>query len=152
VRGDSYHYVKVTDLKSDCSGQWPGADLDAVGAIGAALTINLDASVLFDFNKAQLKPEAKEALTTAAATIAAQPVAAAIQVAGHTDNVGSASYNQRLSQARATAVKKFLAAVPALAGRAMSVKGYGATRPLASNDTDEGRQKNRRVEVVVRPR
>lgn len=71
----------MTDLKSGCSGSYPGADIDAVGAIGSTFQISLDASVLFEFNKSDLRPRAQAALTDAAAKIAACPPTQACRVA-----------------------------------------------------------------------
>jgi outer membrane protein OmpA-like peptidoglycan-associated protein len=147
--GDRYRYVRITDLKSGCSGNYPGADIDAVGAIGSAFQISLDASVLFDFSKSDLLPRAQAALTDAAAQIAARTGAVAIE--GHTDNVGADDYNLKLSRSRADAVRAFLLARPELKGRTIMARGQGARNPRATNTTDEGRQQNRRVEIVISP-
>ena len=149
--GDHYRFVMVTDLKRACGAPYPGADVDAIGAIGSALRLSFDASVLFDFNQSALRPEAQAALTDAAARIATYPEAA-VTVEGHTDNVGAAAYNATLSQARAESVRAFLLSRPELRGRTIAATGLGATRPVASNATDAGRQQNRRVEIVVTPR
>jgi len=69
-------------------------------------------------------------------------------VAGHTDSVGTDSYNQGLSERRANAVKDYLTAQGIKASR-LTARGYGESRPVASNDTDEGRAENRRVELIV---
>lgn len=102
--------------------------------------------VLFDFNKASLKPESDAILTRVAKLLAAQP-ALKLEVQGHTDSVGSDDYNQKLSEARAASVVAWLGAHGVAAGRLTS-KGYGETRPVASNDNDDGRAKNRRVEIA----
>jgi OOP family OmpA-OmpF porin len=149
--GERYHYVRLIDLKSDCRSPFPGADIDAVGAIGAALDISFDASVLFDFDKSSLKPQAQTALIDAAKKLA-RFAGTPITVEGHTDSIGGADYNMKLSQTRAEAVSAFLLSRPELRGRAIAAKGFGATRPIAANDTDEDRQKNRRVEIVINPR
>jgi len=146
--GERFSHVRITDLKRACGAPYPGADIDAIGAIGAAVTIAIDAAVLFGFDQSTLLPKAESALVDAAGRIAAFS-AATVTVEGHTDNVGSADYNLRLSQARAEAVRKFLLARPELAGRAIAARGLGATRPAADNGTEEGRQANRRVEIVI---
>jgi outer membrane protein OmpA-like peptidoglycan-associated protein len=146
--GERYRYVKVTDLKSACTGQHPGADIDAIGAIGSALAISLDASMLLGFDESTLRPDAQAALLEAVNRLATFG-AAAITVEGHTDNVGTADYNLKLSQARADAVRSFLLSRPELKGRAITAKGFGALRPVAPNTTDEGRRSNRRVELVI---
>lgn len=71
-----------------------------------------------------------------------------IEVAGHTDNTGDAEANQALSQTRAQAVYDFLTGKGIAAGR-LNPKGYGQTKPIDSNDTEEGRQKNRRTEFQI---
>jgi OmpA-OmpF porin, OOP family len=147
-KGQRYRYVRLTDMKSGCSGPWPGADIDAVGAIGAALTLSLNASVLFDFNESTLKAASKQSLQEAADQLAAYPQSA-IAVEGHTDNVGSSAYNQKLSTARAESVRTFLLADSRLAALQITATGFGAERPIAENATDEGRQLNRRVEIVL---
>ncbi len=146
--GERFNYVKVTDLRKACGGQYPGADIDAIGAIGAAVAIAIDASVLFGFGESALLPQAQSALVDAAARIATF-MGAAVTVEGHTDNVGAADYNLRLSQARAEAVRAFLLSQPELKGRAIAARGLGATRPVGGNVTEEARQKNRRVEIVI---
>ena len=148
--GDRFRYVRVTDLKSQCGGPYPGADIDAIGAIGSAFQIALDAAVLFEFGKSELRPQAQSALIEAAAKIAAQQ-GPTIMVEGHTDNVGTDDYNLKLSQARAQTVRAFLLARPELKGRTIAATGLGAQRPAASNGTDAGRQLNRRVEIVIGP-
>jgi OmpA-OmpF porin, OOP family len=148
--GDSYRFVRVTDLKRACGGPYPGADVDAIGAIGSALRLSFDASVLFDFDRSDLRPEAQAALIDAAAKIAAHPDAA-VTVEGHTDDVGADGYNAKLSQARAESVRAFLLSRPELRGREIAATGLGATRPVTSNATEAGRRQNRRVEIVVSP-
>jgi OOP family OmpA-OmpF porin len=71
-----------------------------------------------------------------------------VEVAGHTDSVGSEEYNQGLSERRANTVRDYLASKGINASR-LTARGYGEGRPVASNDTSEGRQENRRVELVV---
>jgi outer membrane protein OmpA-like peptidoglycan-associated protein len=149
--GERYRFVRVTDLKRACGAPYPGADVDAVGAIGSALQLSLDASVLFEFDQSTLLARAQSALVDAAATVAAHP-GAAIVVEGHTDNRGGDAYNARLSQARAESVRTFLLARPELKGFDITARGFGAARPVAPNDSDAGRQQNRRVEIVVTPR
>lgn len=148
--GQVFHYVRLTDLKSGCNGSWPGADIDAVGAIGSIIQFSLSSSVLFDFNKSDLKPEARDELTRIAAEIQKYP-GATIVVEGHTDAIGTTERNQALSLERAGAVRAFLGSA-GLQEFAFDVRGYGESRPIASNDSDEGRAKNRRVVILVVPR
>jgi OmpA-OmpF porin, OOP family len=149
--GERFRYVRVTDLKRGCGGPYSGADVDAIGAIGSTLQLSFDASVLFDFNRSELKPEAQAQLSEAATRVAAY-TNATVTVEGHTDNVGTDAYNARLSLARATSVRAFLLSRPELRGRTIGVEGFGASRPVAPNGTDDGRQRNRRVEILVTPR
>jgi outer membrane protein OmpA-like peptidoglycan-associated protein len=102
--------------------------------------------VLFDFNKATLKPESDSVLQTVLALLH-KDVTLKLDVQGHTDNVGDDAYNQTLSEARAKSVMAWLTA-HGIAGARLSFKGFGKTVPVASNDSDEGRAKNRRVEIA----
>ena len=101
----------------------------------------------FEFDKATLKPEAMDVLDQAAALLKKHE-RVVVEVAGHTDSKGSEEYNQGLSERRATAVKDYLNSKGVKASRLTS-RGYGESRPVASNDTDEGRAENRRVELIV---
>ncbi len=102
--------------------------------------------VLFDFNKSTLQPASDGPLQQVAALLTANP-SLHIEVQGHTDNVGGDDYNQKLSEARAAAVLAWLTKHKVVGAR-MSAKGYGKTKPVADNATDEGRMKNRRVEIA----
>ena len=103
--------------------------------------------VLFD--SASYTPElgAREKLAKISGILLAHP-GLALQIEGHTDSVGSDEFNQQLSERRASSVRDFLTeqGVPA---SSMTAHGFGKTQPVASNDTAEGRQRNRRVELVV---
>lgn len=103
--------------------------------------------VNFDFDKANIRPDAEPILDAAVATLEAeQPVH--IVVEGYTDSTGSEQYNQALSVRRATAVRDYLEKKGIAADR-MTIEGFGETMPVASNDTAEGRAQNRRVELRV---
>lgn len=110
------------------------------------LIVNMS-DVLFDTGKYSLKPPTQVKLAKISGILLSHP-GLTIQIEGHTDSVGSDEFNQKLSEQRADAVRDFLASqgVPA---SSMTAKGFGKTDPIASNDTPEGRQKNRRVELVV---
>ena len=105
--------------------------------------------VTFDFNKATIKP-ASEVVLARAASVLKEKSGFAVEVQGHTDNVGSDDYNQKLSQARAESVKLWLGSHRSDAAR-LSSKGYGKTQPVADNNSDFGRVKNRRVALVKSP-
>ena len=135
-----------------------GSSLSAQGSslsgteTGFNIQINLSSDVLFDFDKAELKPEADAELQKAADVIR-QKGKGLILIIGYTDSKGSDAYNQRLSLARAQAVKNWFEAKGL--NQNYQVKGQGATNPVAPNthpdgsDNPEGRAKNRRVEIIV---
>ena len=102
--------------------------------------------VLFDFNKSTLQPASDGILTQVATMMMANP-SLNIEVQGHTDNVGADAYNQTLSEARARSVMTWLAQHGVAASR-MTAKGYGKTQPVADNNSEDGRMKNRRVEIA----
>jgi len=105
--------------------------------------------ILFDTGKSTLKPESKAELD-AIGKILIQVPDTKIQVAGHTDNVGSEKLNMKLSEERALAVKDYLLQnFPQLEAEHYSARGYGESKPIASNDTKEGRAENRRVEFAI---
>lgn len=103
--------------------------------------------VNFDFNKANIRPDAAGILREAA-TIVKDNAAVRISVEGHTDAIGSDEYNLKLSLRRATAVKQFLVKEGVAESR-LAVRGLGETQPVASNDSEDGRAQNRRVELKV---
>jgi OOP family OmpA-OmpF porin len=102
--------------------------------------------VLFDFNKSTLQPSSDAALQPAANIMAADKTLK-LEIQGHTDNVGNEAYNLTLSEARAKAVMTWLTQHGVAAER-LTAKGYGKTKPVADNGSDEGRAKNRRVELA----
>jgi outer membrane protein OmpA-like peptidoglycan-associated protein len=112
------------------------------------LIVNLS-DVLFDFNQASLKPGAREKLSKLAGILLAYPGSFHIEVEGHTDAIGSQDYNQRLSEDRAESVGSYLLRAGIGQDRIVAVRGFGKMRPVTTNDTPEGRQMNRRVEIVI---
>jgi outer membrane protein OmpA-like peptidoglycan-associated protein len=110
------------------------------------LIVNMS-DVLFDTGKSTLRPGAREKLAKVSGVILGHP-GLKLEVEGHTDNVGGEEYNQRLSEQRAAAVRDYLVKenIPAAS---VTVKGFGKTQPVVSNATAAGRQRNRRVELVV---
>jgi OOP family OmpA-OmpF porin len=106
--------------------------------------------VHFDFDKADLRPDAIPALSDVVALFNRYEGLRA-EVSGHTDAMGSASYNQRLSERRARTVYEYLIAQGIRADRLEGPIGHGEERPIASNETDEGRALNRRIELKVLP-
>jgi len=110
------------------------------------LIVNMS-DVLFDTASYTLRPAAREKLAKISGVVLAHP-GLNLQIEGHTDSVGSDEYNQELSERRAGAVRDYLVQ-QGVAASAVTARGFGKTEPIASNDTPEGRQKNRRVELVV---
>jgi outer membrane protein OmpA-like peptidoglycan-associated protein len=104
-------------------------------------------NVLFDSGKATLRPESSKELNELVEYMKLKKNMV-IEIAGHTDNVGNADANLKLSQDRANTVRDYLIKKGIVENR-VQAKGYGDTQPLVSNDTDKGKQKNRRTEVRV---
>ncbi len=115
----------------------------------APIKTTFPASALFDFDKSVLKPDGKKALDDLLAKIKGIDVDV-IVVVGHTDSKGSDAYNQKLSVRRAESVKSYLVSQGVPVAR-VRTEGRGESAPVASNDTEEGRAQNRRVEVTVLP-
>jgi outer membrane protein OmpA-like peptidoglycan-associated protein/opacity protein-like surface antigen len=133
-------------LKGDCRTPKPG---EAVDANGCAASHNfILKGVKFEFDSNRLTEAAKLILNQVAETLSAYPDIN-VDVEGHTDYIGSDSYNMSLSERRADAVKDYLM-TRGVEGTRMTPIGYGKTRPIASNETEEGREQNRRVELHVR--
>lgn len=110
------------------------------------LIVNMS-DVLFDTGKHSLRPLAREKLAKVAGIVSGHP-GLKLEVEGHTDSVGGDDYNQKLSEDRGTSVRDYLTA-QGMAGSSVTTKGFGKSQPVASNDSAEGRQQNRRVELVI---
>ena len=110
------------------------------------LIVNLS-DVLFDTGSATLKPGTREKLARVSGILLSHPDLT-LQIEGHTDSVGEAIYNQRLSENRADSVRAYLVA-QGIAATSVTTAGFGETQPVTSNETPVGRQQNRRVELVV---
>jgi len=108
----------------------------------------LTLTVNFDFDKSNIRKVDIVKLQEAINFIKKHP-GAKVRLEGHTDSMGTDEYNQKLSERRAESVKKYLTKEGAVNKKMISTIGYGKTRPIASNDTEEGRAKNRRVEIVI---
>ena len=116
---------------------------------GDEIKISMPDAITFDFGRSELKPEFRPALQALAESLAAYP-STFIDVMGHTDNVGTAAANQRLSEERARTVANALTAFGVQPAR-IATRGYGFSLPVASNATAEGRARNRRVEIRLSP-
>ncbi|MEO8248017.1 MAG: OmpA family protein [Burkholderiales bacterium] len=121
----------------------------------AAIVIDLPADVLFDFDKSELRADAKEPLAKAADLLRSYREAP-VEIQGHTDSMGSDSYNDALSLRRAQTVARRLGELSG--GRDFKVLGFGERQPIVPNarldgsDDPDGRQRNRRVAIVIEPR
>jgi outer membrane protein OmpA-like peptidoglycan-associated protein len=112
---------------------------------GASFVVN---NIFFDYDQAVLRPESKPELERAVALLAEYPTVR-IAIDGHTDNIGSSTYNQKLSIQRAEAVREYLVTQGGIDSTRIEVRGFGFSKPIAPNTTDEGRQQNRRTEFTV---
>jgi len=122
----------------------PGA---TVTRVGEGLVVTFESGLLFDFDSDQLREASKENLTNLANSLSKFGDSKMLLV-GHTDNTGTESYNLDLSRRRASAVASYLISRGVPSAR-MSTSGRGETEPIAPNDNDADRQKNRRVEVAI---
>lgn len=111
---------------------------------------SVDETVLFDTDKADIKPSAAEALKQITGSIGQRYAAGQVRVMGFADSRGDKNYNKELSEKRAEAVKSYLVATGGIDAGRVSVEPMGEAMPVASNATAEGRQENRRVEIAVR--
>jgi outer membrane protein OmpA-like peptidoglycan-associated protein len=129
------------------------AELERTGVsvtrIGNNITLNMPGNITFPTNGADLNASFYDVLGSVGKVLN-EFDKTVIEVAGHTDSTGSAEYNQQLSERRADAVAAYLKTRQVRADRIITV-GMGETRPVASNDTAEGRQQNRRVELTLVP-
>ena len=122
---------------------------------GQEIRIELAADVLFDFDKADLRPAAQKTLHQAAGIIQ-DKAKGAVRIEGHTDSKGNDTYNQKLSERRAVSVKTWFVDKEGLGNVQFTTQGFGAKQPVASNtkpdgsDDPDGRQKNRRVEIILK--
>src|SRR5699024_6709720 len=132
----------VPDQNDDCPNTLPGSLVDSRGCAKENQNITME-GVKFEYDKATLTANAEIILQNAVKALKGQPNMR-VQIAGHTDSIGSNAYNQDLSDRRARSVKRFLVSHGIDSSRLTTI-GYGETRPIATNKTAAGRQKNRRV-------
>ncbi len=124
----------------------PGTRVERIGK--NVLLVRFDSAVLFRIDSALIEPQGRSGLDQAADVLLEFPKTAVV-VQGHTDSTGSEKHNQDLSDRRAGTVKNYLIG-QGVDGRRMSAIGYGEGYPIASNDTEWGRQENRRVELLLK--
>ena len=106
-------------------------------------------TVEFDFAKYFIRKDYNDDIKKVADTMKENPKAKAV-IKGHTDNVGKRAYNMKLSKERANSVKQYLVRKFGIKSSSITTIGYGFDKPVASNDTEEGRQKNRRAEIFIK--
>ena len=134
----------VINDKDKCPNTPPNTRVDGDGCT-LPKVLRLD-GVTFEFNKARLRPDSQTILNSVTEIMKRYPDLQ-VELAGYTDSVGGAAYNLRLSQARAEAVKAYLTSSGGIEAGRIKAKGYGKENPVADNATDEGRERNRRVEL-----
>jgi outer membrane protein OmpA-like peptidoglycan-associated protein len=144
----------VTDFSGADAGKIQVTDITEALAVPRGTRIEASAPptirlpIFFEFNSAQLRPEASQLLDKVSAALASGELETfRFSIEGHTDGVGSEAYNQELSAERAAAVQNYLLAKGVPRSRLGTI-GHGKSSPVASNDTEEGRQRNRRVEII----
>lgn len=118
-----------------------------VERVGEGIQVTFESGLLYDFDSDVVKPEARTNLRELARSLDQYPDSDLL-IIGHTDQVGSPEYNQRLSERRASAAARFLTS-EGVAARRIQTQGLGETEPIQSNDTEAGRAANRRVEVAI---
>jgi outer membrane protein OmpA-like peptidoglycan-associated protein len=131
---------RAEEMKQDMQGA-------KIERVGEGIKITFDSGLLFDVNKSDLRPQAKTNLESLA-KILNKYDDTNILVEGDTDNSGTEEYNQQLSERRAQSVANYLMGL-GVTGARISTVGLGELNPIASNDSVEGRQQNRRVEVAI---
>ncbi len=151
------------EVKTMDEGFWAGLDRNAPIKNDARLTgsgveargtdeytiYSMDEAILFDVDKAELRAGAEEKLKSVAASIKEIQSSGQIKIYGHTDSTASKNYNKQLAEDRAKAVKKWLEDNGDIDAARIDTEAVGQEDPVATNATAEGRQKNRRVEIVV---
>ena len=128
----------------ELEGDLEGAEIERVGE---GIQITFDSGILFDFDSANLRPEARENLSTLAASLQEYPETD-VMIVGHTDSKGTDAYNQGLSERRAGSAADYLLA-QGITGDRIATLGKGESEPVADNETEAGRQENRRVEIAI---
>ena len=126
-------------------GATPAAPAAPAAPASVKKAITIQAEALFDFDKSVLKPEGKKSIDDAVAKMKDIDVEVVIAT-GHTDSIGTDAYNQKLSERRATSVKEYMVSKGVAAAK-ITTLGKGETQPVATNKTNEGRAKNRRVDI-----
>ena len=136
----------VIDCRDKCPNTPAGAMVDKDGCMHEKITINLN--VEFDYDKYDVKDKYRDEIKKVADFMKEFPKTTAV-IAGNTDSKGSNDYNQKLSERRANSVRQYIIKNFDIKASRLTAMGYGETKPVDTNDTDEGRQRNRRVDAVL---
>jgi outer membrane protein OmpA-like peptidoglycan-associated protein len=136
------HYMdkQAAEIERDIQGA-------KVERIGEGIKITFESGILFDVNSSTLKPEAMDNISKLVTVLNKYPDTD-IRIEGHTDNTGDDQYNQELSMKRAESVSNYTK-IKGIKGDRITTIGYGETQPVESNETAEGRAKNRRVDIAI---
>ena len=140
--------VYMDRQEADLRAQLQGTGV-SVTRVGDRIVLNMPSNITFATDQDQVRSEFYPTLTSVAIVLNKYDQSI-VDVAGHTDDVGSEGYNFALSQRRASSVANFLQ-TQAVSGRRLNVQGFGLTQPVASNATEQGRSQNRRVEISISP-
>lgn len=144
---DVFHYVRLTDIKG-MAGEPPGADIDAVAAIGSAMKFAINSEVLFEVGKATISGKGSQALEELMQKLKALTSGKVI-ITGHTDDSGSDELNLKLSIDRAKSVSVIIQEQLGNHSLSFYEVGKGEKEPIFPNDSEENKRKNRRVEITV---
>jgi outer membrane protein OmpA-like peptidoglycan-associated protein len=140
--------AKLSETAKDALARATKAGKLAEGTFVAEIVLT-DEDVRFGFDKYEMSDEAKAALDAFAAKVIKQNKGVYVEIQGHTDNIGSESYNLKLGYKRAEQVMRYLATDKGFPLHRMNVTSYGEYKPIADNSTREGRAQNRRVALIV---
>ncbi len=137
------------ELERELSAEQAAEEISISRLPDNSLKLNVSNEVSFDFDSAAIKVGFRDSLNKVAGILADYP-STAVHIIGHTDSVGTEQYNQQLSERRAGSVKSYLLSQGVQSSRARQ-QGYGETMPIATNATEMGRERNRRVEIYLKP-
>lgn len=145
----NYMDKQHAELQRELAAEQARQELQITRLSDNSLKIGIASDVSFDVDSAQIKPDA---LTTYAkiANVLSNYDKTVIHIVGHTDSTGSDQYNQGLSERRASSVASYMGG-QGLPGTRVRQEGRGESQPIASNDSPEGRKRNRRVDIVIKP-
>ncbi len=148
---EAIEMAKLAKRKADVICQVPPAAKPCPAPVTKPSVIDrMTLEINFDLNKSVIRKQDEEKLQEAIDFVKKYS-GAKIKLEGHTDSIGKEEYNKRLSEIRAESVKRYLVEKGGVEGTMITTVGYGESRPIASNDTNEGRASNRRVEILILP-